>query len=176
VRTAYFYVFLSPLEENWTENLNLFFPSKPLQLHTSSLEELPFHTPHFLLLETLPDVSYPIPCFDESPIALSKQGWITVSGFSTSYLLLLTPSLEHVKLLTKFLLSHTASFSPTLQLGFFPGKVISLSQSPSENGEEPEDVPMDCPSALNVPTDLPDFCPSLLLCYRILSYFLGSQL
>lgn len=77
----YFYVFLSPLEDNWTENLNLLFPTKPLQLHTSSLEELPFHTPHFILLETLPDVPYPIPCFDESPIALSKQGWITVSGF-----------------------------------------------------------------------------------------------
>lgn len=166
----YFYVFLSPLQDNWTENLNFLFPTKPLQLHTSSLEELPFHTPHFILLETLPDVPYPIPCFDESPIALSKQGWITVSGFSTSYLLLLTPTTEHVKILIKFLNSHTSLFSSTLQLGFFPGNVIPLSPTPSENGEEPEDEPMDCPPAVNAQTDLPDFCPSLLLCYRILSY------
>ena len=58
--------------------------------------------------------------------------------------------------------------SPTLQLGFFPGNVIPLSSSPSKNGEELEDEPMDCPYAQ---TDLPDFCPSLLLCCRLLSCF-----
>lgn len=67
--------------------------------------------------------------------------------------------------------SHTSLFSSTLQLGFFPGNVIPLSPTPSENGEEPEDEPMDCPPTVNAQTDLPDFCPSLLLCYRILSYF-----
>ena len=94
-----------------------------------------------------------------------------MSGFSISYLLFLTPTLEHVKLFVKFLNWHTSVFNSTLQLGFFPGNVIPLSPTPSEKGEEPEDEVMDCPLTVHAPTDLPDFGPSLLLCYRILSYF-----
>ena len=171
----HFYLFISPLTDGWTVNLNLLFPSEPLQLRDSNIEELAFHIPHFVLLETSPDAQFSIPYFEKSPAKLSKQGWIKVTSFSTSYLLLLTPSSAHVKLLYDFWASHGSSFSPSILLGFFPSKAIPIQDSPIDSpvqdNTELKDTPME-PALQDIPPlELPEHCPSLLLCYRIFAYF-----
>jgi len=169
-----FYLFISPLDDVWFDNLNLLFPDKPLTVTLIHHENLTLHTPHFVLIETSPDSTFPIPHFDTSPIKFSSHGWITASCFSKSFLLLFTPSQSHLTLLRSFIKDHSSVFSPRVRIGYFPSTEQSidplLSASPTEDVEiaiaEPEDIQS---------SSFPPFCPTLLICYRLLSYLSWSR-
>lgn len=107
-----FHLFISPLDTEWFDNLNLLFPDKPLTLSLIHCDNLTLHTPHFVLIETSPDSSFPIPHFDTSPIKFSSQGWITASCFFKSFLLLFTFSQNHLTILRSFVQNHSSVFSP----------------------------------------------------------------
>ena len=62
--SKYFYLFLVSQDSIWMENLNLLFPQKQLKTIEIPVLNIAYHTPHFVLLKTFSDTTFPIPFID----------------------------------------------------------------------------------------------------------------
>ena len=128
-----FYIFLSPFYEEWTSSIAHMFPTQSLTFRNSPLHEPTMTTPFCIILDPISGQPFPIPSFHTHPVNTASFGWISVTSFSSTNVLLLTPSQTHVNHLYKFIQNHSHLFSPTIILG--QASVIELSLDPLINLE-----------------------------------------
>ena len=100
--SKYFYLFLVSQESTWMDNLNLLFPQKQLKTIEIPVLNITYHTPHFVLLQTFSDTTFPIPLIDNSTCKFLNQGWISATSFGSCFLLLLLPSLAIIDSIRQF--------------------------------------------------------------------------
>ena len=85
--SKYFYLFLVSQESTWMDNLNLLFPQKQLKTIEIPVLNITYHTPHFVLLRTFSDTTFPIPLIDNSTCKFLNQGWISATSYQLWFLL-----------------------------------------------------------------------------------------
>ena len=172
----YFYLFLVSQESTWLDNLNLLFPQKQLKTIEIPVLNITYHTPHFVLLGTFSDTTFPIPVIDNSTCKFLNQGWISATSFGSCFLLLLIPSLSIVDSIRQFIMHHDEYFDQSITIRFFPTEEFILDQNDETNIAVPSAtaVDMDIASPLTV-HDLPVFSPLLLVSYRLLAYFTWNR-
>ena len=164
----YFYLFLVSQESTWFDNLNLLFPQKQLKTIEIPVLNITYHTPHFVLLRTFSDTTFPIPVIDNSTCKFLNQGWISATSFGSCFLLLLIPSFSIIDSIRQFIMHHDEYFDQSIIIGFFPTEEFILDQNDETNIAVPSAtvVEMDIASPLTV-HDLPVFSPLLLVSYRL---------
>ena len=174
--SKYFYLFLVSQDSIWIENLNLLFPQKQLKTIEIPVINITYHTPHFVLLKTFSDNTFPIPLIDNPTCKLLNQGWISATSFGSCFLLLLLPSLAIIDSIRQFIVHHDEHFEQSIIIGFFPPEEHILDQINETDIAVPSATvaDMDIVSSLTV-HDLPIFSPLLLVCYRLLAYFTWNR-
>ena len=139
-------------------------------IHTIPFHELPFHSPHFILIDIPPRQSFHLPHLSLTPLKLSSTGWITILPFSACKIIFLVSTPEHRTLLSKYLTKQIPDTSCTITIGVPTPTIISI--DPNPHAESTDDVPMEeelpAPSADSTSFPHSNF---LLMCYRLLSYF-----
>ena len=157
------------------------FPSKnwcDKQLKTIEIPviNITYHTPHFVLLKTFSDNTFPIPLIDNPTCKLLNQGWISATSFGSCFILLLLPSLAIIDSIRQFIMHHDEHFEQSIIIGFFPPEEHILDQINETDIAVPSAtvVDMDIVSSLTV-HDLPIFSPLLLISYRLLAYFTWNR-
>ena len=174
--SKYFYLFLVSQDSIWIENLNLLFPQKQLKTVEIPVLSITYHTPHFVLLKTFSDTTFPIPFIDNPTCKFLNQGWISATSFGSCFLLLLLPSLAIIDSIRQFIMHHDEHFEQSIIIGFFPAEEHILDQNDETDIALPSAtvVDMDIASPLTV-HDLPVFSPLLLISYRLLAYFTWNR-
>ena len=174
--SKYFYLFLVSQDSIWIENLNLLFPQKQLKTIDIPVINITYHTPHFVLLKTFSDNTFPIPLIDNPTCKLLNQGWISATSFGSCFLLLLLPSLAIIDSIRQFIMHHDEHFEQSIIIGFFPPEEHILDQINETDIAVPSATvaDMDVVSSLTV-HDLPTFSPLLLISYRLLAYFTWNR-
>ena len=84
-----FYITIAHFETNIPHSLPDLFPNTHLSIHTIPFHELPFHSPHFILIDIPPRQSFHLPHFSLTPLKLSSAGWITILPFSACKIIFL---------------------------------------------------------------------------------------
>ena len=174
--SKYFYLFLVSQDSIWIENLNLLFPQKQLKIIEIPVINITYHTPHFVLLKTFSDNTFPIPLIDNPTCKLLNQGWISATSFGSCFLLLLLSSLAIIDSIRQFIMHHDEHFEQSIIIGFFPPEEHILDQINETDIAVPSATvaDMDIVSSLTV-HDLPIFSPLLLISYRLLAYFTWNR-
>ena len=174
--SKYFYLLLVSQDSIWIENLNLLFPQKQLKTIEIPVINITYHTPHFVLLKTFSDNTFPIPLIDNSTCKLLTQGWISATSFGSCFLLLLLPSLAIIDSIRQFIMHHDEHFEQSIIIGFFPPEEHILDQINETDMAVPSATvaDMDIVSSFTV-HDLPIFSPLLLISYRLLAYFTWNR-
>ena len=165
-----FYILLAPFHEEWRTCLTDLLSDPNIHFTDIPIQDLTYHSPKFIIVDTPPRVTFSIPHFFNNPLRLANQGWISITPFSTCKIVITIPSADHIPLLIKAFTNQLSSSTDTITMGFSHHLSIHLDSDPalspcedahmiSGEGFPPED-----------PSNLP-FSPFLLLCYRLLSYY-----
>ena len=174
--SKYFYLFLVSQDAIWIDNLNLLFPQKQLKTIEIPVLNITYHSPHFVLIKTFSDNTFPIPFIDNHTCKLINQGWISATSFGSCFLLLQLPSPAIIDAIRQFILHHDEHFEQSIIIGFFPAEEHVLDQNDAIDTVilSASATDMDIAPSRTVP-DLPVFSPLLLVSYRLLAYFTWNR-
>ena len=165
-----FYIIISPFENNIPHFLPDLFPNTNLSIHTIPFRELPFHSPHFILVDIPPRQSFHLPHFSLTPLRRSSVGWITILPFSACKIIFLVQTTEHRSLICKYLTKQSTDKSCTITIGVPTPTIISIDPNPPADSADDVIMEEEIPTPIEDPTSLPH-SNLLLMCYRLLSYF-----
>ena len=164
-----FYIFLSPLDQHWTDSLIDFFPHQIREFTETPLHEITITSPFCIIIEPI-STPFPIPSFNHHPVSMSAFGWINVAAFTSTRVLFKISSQSHLNLLYAFLKEHSSTFAINTIVGHASNIEMDSPSHPPPQNTEPADI--------NLATEedplldsIPDYSSYLLLSYRLLSYF-----